>query len=166
MSRMKPKLVNVSHLSMAERMAEENEGFTEKPYHDTVNKLTIAFGRNLEDRGISWQEAKMLLAHDMIEAHNVLHGEFGFFQKLPDPRKAVLMDMYHNMGLRRLLGFKKMLRAVMHGQFDTATDELIDSKYFEQTGRRAKRNACMLKYNRFFEVSEAVEIFDRASGDV
>lgn len=151
---------------MAERMAEEGEGFTEKPYHDTVGKMTIGFGRNLDDRGITWTEAKMMLAHDMIEAHNVLHGEFGFFQELPDPRKAVLMDMYHNMGLPRLLGFKKMLRAMMHGQFDTATEELIDSKYYTQTGRRAKRNACMMKFNRFFTAEEAEKKFAEGEQDL
>lgn len=159
MSNLKPNIVNVSHLTMAESMAMENEGFTEKPYHDTVNKLTIGYGRNLEDRGITWDEAKMLLAHDLMEAHNVLHGEFDFFRRLSDPRKAVLMDMYHNMGMRRLMSFKKMLKAVQFNDFDEAAAQIEDSRYFVQVGRRARRNYFMMKFNRFAEVSDSENYF-------
>ena len=159
MSNLKPKLVNVSHLTMAERMAMENEGFTEKPYHDTVGKLTIGYGRNLDDRGITWNEAKALLAHDLLEAHNVLHGELAFFQGLSDARKAVLIDMYHNMGLTRLMRFKKMLKAVQFNDFDEAARQIEDSRYFVQVGRRARRNYFMMKFDRFAEVSESEEYF-------
>ena len=141
-------------------MAMENEGFTEKPYRDTVGKITVGFGRNLEDRGITWAEAKALLAHDLLEAHNVLHGELAFFQGLCDARKAVLMDMYHNMGLTRLMRFKKMLKAVQFNDYDEAARQIEDSRYFVQVGRRARRNYYMMKFGRFAEVSESEEYFN------
>lgn len=161
MSRMKPEITNVSHLQMAENMATENEALTLKPYHDTVNKLTIGYGRNIEDRGITYAEAELMLANDLIEAHDELHTQFSFYKELSDARKAVMMDLYHNMGLTRLLGFKKMLRALQLKQFDDAAKELKDSRYFNQVGRRAQRNYCMLRFNRWYEIRQAIDWFDK-----
>ena len=39
-----------------------HEGLRLKPYRCTSNKLTIGVGRNLEDKGISKEEAMRLLA--------------------------------------------------------------------------------------------------------
>ena len=40
-----------------------DEGFRSHPYRDTVGKLTIGYGRNLDDVGISEREAEQLLHH-------------------------------------------------------------------------------------------------------
>ena len=47
-----------------------DEGVRLKPYRDTVGKLTIGTGRNLDDMGISEVENAMLLDNDIccIEA--------------------------------------------------------------------------------------------------
>jgi len=39
-----------------------------KPYRDSVGKLTIGVGRNLDDVGISAEEADVLLANDIAKA--------------------------------------------------------------------------------------------------
>ena len=44
------------------------EGLRLKPYRDTVGKLTIGWGRNLEDNGITKLEAEVLLDHDLAAA--------------------------------------------------------------------------------------------------
>ena len=41
------------------------EGRTSKPYRDTVGKLTIGVGRNLEDVGLRESEIDFLLAQDV-----------------------------------------------------------------------------------------------------
>ena len=41
-----------------------HEGIKLKPYHCTSGKLTIGIGRNLEDRGITKEEAIYLLNND------------------------------------------------------------------------------------------------------
>lgn len=40
------------------------EGFRQYPYRCTANKLTIGIGRNLQDTGITAQEAELLLSED------------------------------------------------------------------------------------------------------
>lgn len=42
-----------------------DEGLRLKPYRDTVGKLTIGIGRNLDDVGISEAEAEYLLSNDL-----------------------------------------------------------------------------------------------------
>jgi lysozyme len=44
-----------------------HEGLRLKPYRCTAGKLTIGVGRNLEDKGISQQEAYELLENDIRE---------------------------------------------------------------------------------------------------
>ena len=45
-----------------------HEGFRNKPYRCSAGKLTIGFGRNLENKGISISEARMMLKSDIDEA--------------------------------------------------------------------------------------------------
>jgi lysozyme len=44
-----------------------DEGCVLKPYRDQVGKLTIGVGRNLDDVGISSDEAEYLLANDIVK---------------------------------------------------------------------------------------------------
>ena len=46
----------------------KHEGLRLFPYADTVGKLTIGFGRNLTDIGISRDEADALLTNDLDRA--------------------------------------------------------------------------------------------------
>ena len=39
----------------------DHEGLELKPYHCTADKLTIGVGRNIQDRGITEDEARYLL---------------------------------------------------------------------------------------------------------
>jgi|SRR5665811_1434779 len=159
MSNIKPIIVPFSHISLAAQMARENENLTRTPYHDTVGKITIGYGRNLEDKGITIPEAELMLANDVVEAHGVLQEEFGFYRGLSEIRQAVMMDLYHNMGLGGLLTFKKMLNAIQIGDFDEAARQLQDSKYYKQVGLRGQRNFLMIKFNKYFSKDEARSYF-------
>ena len=46
-----------------------DEGMRLMPYRDTVGKLTIGVGRNLDDVGISLDEANMLLTNGITIRH-------------------------------------------------------------------------------------------------
>ncbi len=155
----KPQIVPRTHLDMAMDMIQENEALCLKVYEDTVGKMTIGYGRNVDDRGITWEEAKMLLAHDLIESHNELWTQLAFFKDLSDVRKAVLADMHHNLGMPRLLTFKKMLTALQHSNYDDAAKEIQDSRYWKQVGDRAKRNYCMMRFDKYFSKEESNSYF-------
>jgi len=122
-----------------------DEGCRLKPYRDSVGKLTIGVGRNLDDVGISQEEAAFLLHNDIRVA------EAGVVKALPwtvnlDPiRKAVLVNMAFNMGIWKLLGFKHTLELIQAGEYEQASDEMLNSHWAEQVGSRAARLSVQMR---------------------
>jgi len=52
--------------------------------------------------------------------------------------QRVVVNMAFNLGRNRLGKFKKFLKAVNEGSYDKAADEMIDSRWYSQVGRRSK----------------------------
>ena len=57
-------------------MIKSHEGVREKPYTDTVGKLTIGVGRNLTDRGMTISTIDAMLAEDITLAKSELDKKF------------------------------------------------------------------------------------------
>ena len=122
----------------------EFEGLRLKPYLCPAGRTTIGFGRNLSDVGISEAEARIMLANDTSKCISQLVDEFPWFESLNVPRQAVMIDLCFNLGITKLLTFKKFLLAMEAKQYRKARDELLDSAYAKQVGRRAAENAEMV----------------------
>lgn len=118
---------------------ERDEGFRQFPYEDTVGKLTIGIGRNLDDKGISRSEALDLLHSDIAEVRAGLSQQLPWMEQLDDARKGVLLNMAFNMGVVGLLGFQRMLMAVQDQDWQTAAAEMESSRWWGQVGPRAER---------------------------
>lgn len=123
----------------------KHEGFRLKPYRDTVGKLTIGVGRNIEDVGISQAEAMMLLNNDIDRCVAELSRAFVWFEYQTSERKRALIDMCFNLGITRLLGFKKMIAAIEVCDYDRAAREALDSRWASQVGQRAHTIANMIR---------------------
>lgn len=121
-----------------------DEGLKLFPYKDTVGKLTIGVGRNLDDKGITKQEALMLLENDILEVEKQLN-KFQWFKELDSIRQEVIANMVFNVGLSRFLQFKKMILALQNKDFNTASEEMLNSKWAEQVKQRAVRLAKQMK---------------------
>jgi lysozyme len=130
------------------RLAEQldrHEGRRQKPYKDTVGKLTIGVGRNLDDVGLFDDEIDRMLANDIERAVRGLVSRYpSWFPSLDPVRQAVLVNMAF-MGLSRLAGFTKMLTAVARHDFETAAIEMLQSKWADQVGDRALELAQMMR---------------------
>ena len=59
------------------------------------------------------------------------------------------MDMAFNMGVPRLCKFKNMWAAVEAGDFDTASIEMLDSRWARQVKSRATKLAEAMKTGEF-----------------
>lgn len=130
-------------------MLVDHEGMRRKPYRCTAGKLTIGVGRNLDDRGISPDEAMYMLANDIRDSRRELSAAFPWFDKLDDVRQAVLIDMCVNLGLSRLQGFRNTLALIGVGKYEAAAQEMLNSKWAEQVGRRAQRLSRMMATGRW-----------------
>lgn len=115
-----------------------DEGVRLRPYRDTVGKLTIGVGRNLDDKGISLEESEALLDHDIAETVNALAAR-GYPSEPLSPRYWVLVNMAFNMGVPGLMEFRHMLKAYREGDYATAAKEMLNSVWATQVGDRATR---------------------------
>jgi lysozyme len=131
-----------------EQQIERDEGMRLKPYRDSVGKLTIGVGRNLDDRGISEGEAYAMLVNDIALAESEVSG-LAFYDKLNNPRKAVVINMVFNLGIVRFLGFRNMIAALNAGDYEKAAAEMLDSKWAQQVGARAVRLAEQMKFGEW-----------------
>jgi lysozyme len=121
-----------------------DEGLRLKPYRDTVGKLTIGVGRNLDDVGITKDEAMHLLECDIRRVKDDLDHALSWWRGLDDVRQRVLVNMAFNLGITRLMGFKNTLAAMRAGNYVDAAKGMLDSKWAKQVGERATRLAAMM----------------------
>ena len=123
----------------------EFEGLRLKPYHCTSGKLTIGVGRNLDDRGITEDEAMILLANDIKIVQEELLDRWEWMSDLPPRAQMVVMDLAFNMGVPAISNFQNMLRDLKESNWEGAAINLLDSRYAKQVGRRAIYNAHLLE---------------------
>ncbi|SOB60621.1 Lysozyme [Pseudodesulfovibrio profundus] len=128
-----------------------HEGLRLKPYRCTAGKLSIGFGRNLDDKGINEGEAETMLWRDVAEARALLERHSGFL-RLDEVRQAVLINMCFNLGISRLMQFQKMWRAISYEDWEQAAAEMLDSRWAKQVGDRATELAAQMKSGEWSEV--------------
>lgn len=116
----------------------DHEGMELKAYTDTVGKTTIGVGRNLEDVGISEEEAMILLKNDIHRIVEQLNEKLDWWRDLDAARQRALISMGFNLGIYGLLKFKNTLEALKNQQWEEASKEMMDSKWATQVGRRAE----------------------------
>ncbi len=129
----------------AKELIKVHEGYRSHPYRCTSGKLTIGYGRNLEDNGITVEEASIMLKHDVACAVSDLRANIEDFEDLDYARKAALVDLCFNMGINRLLKFRKMLAALKVKDYETAAKELLNSRYAKQVKGRANTIANIIE---------------------
>ena len=122
-----------------------HEGLELKPYRCTAGHLTIGIGRNLDDRGITEDEARFLCQNDVDIVEQELVRKFPFVVGLGDVRIRVLLDMAFNLGIPRLSAFSNMWAALEEGNFKQAAVEMLDSRWAKQVGRRATKLSQMME---------------------
>ena len=149
-----------------------HEGLRLKVYKCTANKWTIGVGRNLEDvglskaeqveilgvsglnrlevidvlleRGITEEQAMYLLDNDIAKCTADVK-QFPWFENLNPVRQKVIIDMCLNLGFAGLKDFKRMILALEQGDYETASEEMKDSKWYYQVGIRGRRLVKMMK---------------------
>ena len=131
-------------------LVKRHEGLRLKPYLCTADKLTIGYGRNLEDMGISEDEATYLLQTDIDRCYSEL-SVFTWFDELDQIRQEALISMLFNLGLPRFLTFKKMIARLKEKRYSEAANEMIRSRWALQVGERANELAYMVERGEYLK---------------
>lgn len=113
-------------------------------YKCPAGKLTVGFGHNIEDNPISARVAEMILQDDIGQTLADCE-RLDYFHTLSDVRKRVIMNMMFNMGMYTFLKFKRMAGAIRAQDWELAADEMMNSRWYNQVGDRAKRLVNMMR---------------------
>lgn len=123
-----------------------DEGVRTHVYLCSAGAQTIGVGRNLDANGISEDEIDYLLMNDIRSCVRDLKNNFNFYNGLDGTRKRVMINMVFNLGINRLLKFKKFLGAVESKDYKTASVEMLDSLWAKQVGERSQRLSQLMLY--------------------
>ena len=127
-----------------------HEGVEKTVYNDSEGIPTIGVGRNLRDRGLSDDEIDYLLSNDIDIVVDELDKVMPWWKDLDEVRQRVLCDLVFNLGMPRFSGFKKSISYMKQQMWDQAADELLDSKWARQVGRRAQALSEMMSTGNDF----------------
>lgn len=127
----------------ARKMLIRDEGYKAKPYRDTVGKMTIGVGRNLDDVGVSGLTILQMLDEDIDKATEAAFRIFGEaeFCSIPEPQQLAILNMIFNLGEAGFSGFKNTIAAIKARDWQTVRSHALQSKWAKQVGKRAERIA-------------------------
>ncbi len=115
-----------------------HEAMKLRPYIDPAGKITIGVGRNLDDTGITADEAAYLLDGDISRTIRGLAARYpAWFPALDPVRQAAVTNMAFNLGIGGFSTFTTLIAALTRGDFNAAADAMIQSLWAKQVGYRA-----------------------------
>lgn len=120
----------------------KHEGSRRYPYDDATGrslkkgdtvegKITIGVGRNITDKGLTFEESMMLLKNDIQEATKKASTYRGF-EGMNSARQAVIVSMVFNMG--SIDDFRLMRQAMAVKDWTEVVRQMKDSKWATQIG--------------------------------
>lgn len=126
----------------------DEEGLSLTVYKDSLGYPTVGVGHLITAKDgtfntITLEYAGKLLKEDINTAKKELREKVPVYAELDPVRQYVLLSMCFNMGIGKLLQFKKMLAALEAKNFVLAAQEMHDSRWFKQVKRRGSK-LCLL----------------------
>lgn len=109
-----------------------HEGLRLDLYFCPARRITIGVGRNLQEKGISEEEAMFLLRNDIYECLYDLIVIFPEFLSFSPARQTALIDLRLNLGPKGFRSFKRMIEAIKADDWAVAAEELKDSRWWTQ----------------------------------
>lgn len=140
---------------------EGNEGRRLHTYMDSVGIPTIGVGFNLKRpdapakiaalglnyvlvlsgaQDLTDEQVNLLFAADAQHAIHDAMTLFPNFEQIDEARQVILTDLIFNLGLKGLSMFTRFIAAVRQQGWHDAAENLKDSVWFRQVGKRAERN--------------------------
>lgn len=139
-------------MSKLVKQLRRHEGVRSHVYLCPAGYETIGVGRNIAESGLglSDDEINYLLENDIKRCKQELIG-LSWFVDTDPVRQDALINLCFNLGMTRLLGFKKAMAAMAVGNYDQAADEFLDSRWATQVGDRAIEVTDMIRTGRYGE---------------
>ena len=131
------------------KQLEIDEGVKYEIYKDHLGSPTFGIGHLVTDTdaefgcdvgtSVSEQRVEEAFKKDVqivIKDCEILYPDFN---ELPEEVQQIIANMMINLGRPRLSKFKGMKRGEDNQDWNGAADEMVDSRWYRQVGRRAER---------------------------
>jgi lysozyme len=115
-----------------------DEGFRSRPYQDTEGVWTFGYGFTY----LEIDEAEVILRMRVKKIYDKLKPKIS---NLSPARQDVIVNMAFNLGFKGLSDFVRMWAAVDKEDYDTAANEMLNSKWAKQVKGRAIRLAEIMR---------------------
>jgi len=128
---------------------EIDEGVKNEIYLDHLGYPTFGIGHLITDKDPEYgqdvgtevsnsriEEAFRADCMSVIKDCEILYDDW---EDLPEEVKQIIANMMFNLGRPRLSKFKGMKRGVDSRDWNAAADEMVDSRWYRQVGKRANR---------------------------
>ena len=135
-----------------EKLREEleiDEGCKYEIYLDHLGYPTFGIGHLItdDDPEYGWEVGASI---DTVRVYEAFESDiegvlsdcsklYSDFDDLPEEAQRIIANMMFNMGMTRLSKFKGMKRGVDAQDWNSAADEMVDSRWYDQVTNRADR---------------------------
>jgi lysozyme len=146
-------------------MIERHEGKRNRIYKDSLGVPTIGIGFNLnrvdakqklfnlgidinkvfQGQKLTDEQVYSLFKDDVQTAKNDAMKFLPNFNEQPEIVQNILVDMAFNLGYNRLSNFKDFRQALISKNYNQASKEMKDSKWYHQVGNRSKELVHMME---------------------
>lgn len=135
---------------LTRRIIEQEEGWRDTPYYDHLGYPTVGYGFNLhmpknaplpgfvlpKAAGAAWLQSFIDAIRSQLEEE---------LSWMNEDRQSIIISMAYQMGIKGVLGFGNMWSAIRRQDWDSASDEMLDSRWARQTPARAHRHATVMQ---------------------
>ena len=133
------------------------EGYVEKPYLDTLGYPTVAGGIKIGPKGASlanytftvpravgdvWKQVIVASKQAEMKRNSAIAAAL---KQCNPAREDILTSMAFQLGTEGLADFRKTLIFISNGDFLSAANEMLNSRWARQTPARARRHADVMR---------------------
>ena len=136
--------LNKLHFKELKKRIKKNEGFSAKPYKDQLGHLTIGYGHLIlpyETHLTVKKNSKAQLKEIFIQDFNRAVSDYKKFIKreiYSEKDEELLIEMVFQMGVKKVLKFKKLLSNMRKSNKHLVCFEMMNSLWYSQTPNRVK----------------------------
>lgn len=135
----------MNHTDLLIEELKKDEGFRANIYKCPAGYNTIGYGFNV-DAGVSKRLGEVILRHQVQEVWEQCNKEFGsWWHLLSNERRGVVINMVFNLGMDGFKKFKRMIACLSVEDYEGASEEMLDSRWADQVGKRATRLSEQMK---------------------
>lgn len=147
----RPRIAGITTIYDYMRFIEPFEGKKRKVYKCPAGYATIGIGHRLKNQetflGITLSDAQIeeIFKKDVTEAYIAAKTSVKDFDSLPEKVKLILVDMNFCLGKSGFRKFKNTIAACDERDWKTMAEQMKSSRWYLQTGNRAKNHVSTLK---------------------